>query len=272
MIRTLYRALLRGPRFRGRHRLEAMLRGWLAPARDRAPEGLVMELDAQEWLQIHLLGGEELEPATIALIKRLLLPGDTMIDVGSHVGFHALVAAGRVGPGGRVIALDPQPYNCERVLINAELNGLNNLLMVGAAAGPRDGTVVLRNQKRNDKARLTLAGEGVSDVAIRFEAPVVALDSLMARHGVTAIRLLKIDVEGYEAEVLDGAAATLAMTENLVFECLPETDPAVVARIMATLEAAGFSLKQLDGAAWRPGQVAPEHNIWAVRAPERQGL
>lgn len=264
MIRFLYKGLLRMPRFRGRHRLEALLRRSLLPTVDTV-DGIRMELDPQEWLQIHLLAGDLPEPVTTALFRSLLRPGDVCIDVGAHVGFLTLAAAQCVGRDGRVIAIEPQPYNCERILINSQANGLENIVVIMAAAGEEDGFVRLHNQKRNDKARLTLAGGGVSDVATLFEVPVLRVDSVVARHGLDRVRLLKIDVEGFEREVFAGARNTLAATDNVVFECLPEMDPAVVQVLVETLIASGFSLRQVDGTPWSPGRPLIEHNVWATR-------
>lgn len=265
MIRFLYKGLLRLPRFRGRHRLEAILRRGLMPAVDTV-DGIRMELDPQEWLQIHLLAGDLPEPVTTALFRSLLRPGDVCVDVGAHVGFLTLAAAQRVGRAGRVIAIEPQPYNCDRILINSQANGLENIVVVMAAAGEEDGFVRLHNQKRNDKARLTLSGGGVSDVATLFEVPVVRVDSVARRHGLDRVRLLKIDVEGFEREVFAGARDTLAATENVVFECLPEMDPAVVQALVDTLIDSGFSLRQVDGSPWSPGGALVEHNVWAARS------
>lgn len=224
-----------------------------------------MELDPQEWLQIHLMAGDLPEPATTALFRSLLRPGDACIDVGAHVGFLTLAAAQVVGRTGRVIAIEPQPYNCERILINSQANGLENIVVVMAAAGEEDGFVRLHNQKRNDKARLTLSGGGVSNVATLFEVPVVRIDTVAARHGLDRIRLLKIDVEGFEREVFAGARETLALTDNVVFECLPEMDPVVVQVLVDTLIASGFSLHQVDGTPWSPGGPLFEYNVWAAR-------
>ncbi|MDQ0463130.1 FkbM family methyltransferase [Caulobacter ginsengisoli] len=266
MIHALYKALLRGPRFRGRHRLENLLRRMLMPPVDTV-DGVRMELDPQEWLQIHMLAGQPTEPATTALFRRLLKAGDTYIDIGAHVGFHALAAAQCVGPTGRVLAVEPQPYNCAKLLINSQINGLTNILVVMSAAGDSDGMIVLHDQKRNDKARLSVVeGAGISDVATRFEVPIQRIDTLHERHAPGPVRLLKIDVEGYERQVLSGAAATLEVTENLVFECLPDSSPEMVAELVATLTGAGFSLRQVDGSPWTPGGAAIEHNVWAARA------
>ncbi|MFZ5669634.1 MAG: FkbM family methyltransferase [Pseudomonadota bacterium] len=266
MIRSLYKALLRMPRFRGRHRLEAVFRRWLLPAVDTV-DGIQMELDPQEWLQIHLMAGELPEPATTALLRSLLRPGDVCIDVGAHVGFLTLAAAQRVGPTGQVVAIEPQPYNCDRILMNSQANGLENIVVVMAAAGDRDGFARLHNQKRNDKARLTLAGGGVSDVSTRFEVPLARVDSVAARWGLDRVRLIKIDVEGFEREVFAGARETLARADHVIFECLPDMDPAVVRVLVETLRAEGFTLRGVDGAAWAPGAALVEHNVWASRAP-----
>jgi len=264
MIRALYKLVLGLPSFRGRHRLDGALRGLLQPPVDMV-DGLKMELDPLEWTQIEFLSGKLPETQTLALIRNLLNPGDVCIDIGAHVGLHALVAAQAVGPTGQVLALDPQPYNCDRLLNNAALNGFNHILVLVAAAGDQDGFVVLHNQKRNDKTRLTLAGAGVSDAATRFETPVMKLDTLAARHNIHAVDLIKIDVEGYEREVLRGGAGVLAVTRNVIFESLPETGKSMVQETAGVLIGLGFTLRQVDGSPWEPGQTSIDNNVWAAR-------
>lgn len=264
MIRTIYKLVLRQPKYRGRHRLDNALRGFLRPPVDRVA-GFRMELDPLEWNQIDLLSGNLPEARTLKLFQQLLKPGDVCVDVGAHVGLHALVAAQAVGPKGRVLAVDPQAYNADRILTNAELNGLSNILVIVAAAGEADGFVVLKNQKRNDKTRLTLAGDGVSDVATRFEVPILKLDTLAARHKLSRVSVLKIDVEGYERQVLGGAGGFLDITDNVIFESLPGTDPDAAAAIADLLIAKGFELRQIDGSPWAPGQPAIEYNVWAAK-------
>jgi FkbM family methyltransferase len=269
MMRSIYTALLRGPRFRGRARLEAFFRDRLAPSGDEVC-GLKMQLDPQEWLQVDLLAGRSFEPLTTRLFKTVLGEGDTCIDVGAHVGFHTLMAARAVGGTGRVIAVDPQPYTCERLITNARLNALTNILVVCAAAGASDGFVVLPTQRPSDKARLSLVGPGVSDDRTSFEVALVRLDALAERHQISGVRLLKIDVEGYESEVLRGARALLERTENIILELLPDADPEAAVRVTVELDAMGFELRTVDGAAWQLGQSLPESNLWAHRGAPRR--
>ena len=155
MLFKLYRATLRLPKFRGQSRITAFLRRQLAPSVTEI-DGVRMQLDPMEWAQIDILKYGCLEPSTLALFKRLLHPGDTYIDVGAHVGYHALMARKLIGPTGHILAIEPQPYNCEKLLINASLNDIANITTVVAAVGERDGTIVLHDQVATDKSRLIL--------------------------------------------------------------------------------------------------------------------
>jgi len=264
MMRALFKLALRITRIRGLNRLDRPLRNLARPPVDRVGD-LNMELDPFEGSQLDLMAGHIAESGTLALMRRLLEPGDTFVDVGAHVGLHSLVAGKAVGPGGRVFAIDPQPYCCDRVLTNAALNGLANVLVIAAAAGDHDGFVTLHSQQRGDHTRLTLTGAGIADLPARFEAPLVRLDTLTERHGIGAIKILKIDVEGYEVSVLAGAARALKVTGNLIFEHLPQAGEAAGRDMAALIGAAGFDLRQIDGTSWVPGQPASENNLWAAR-------
>src|SRR5437870_1459108 len=108
-----YRCFLRSFDFRGKTRIESLVRSVLyTPRRSKVARDLVMELDPLEWTQIDLLRDGCIEPRTIALYESILRPGDVYMDVGAHVGFHTLMARSVIGREGRVIAVEPQPYNC----------------------------------------------------------------------------------------------------------------------------------------------------------------
>lgn len=264
MMRALFKLALRITRIRGLNRLDRPLRNLARQPVDRVGD-LKMALDPLEGAQLDLMAGHVAEAGTLSLIRRLLAPGDVFVDVGAHVGLHSLTAARAVGADGRVLAIDPQPYCCERLLTNAALNHLNNIVVVAAAAGDRDGVIMLHSQQGGDHTRLTLAGAGAADLPARFEAPIVRLDTLTDRHRIGSIKVLKIDVEGYEAQVIAGAAGALHATENLIFEHLPLAGERAGREIAATLGATGFDLRQIDGAPWSPGQAALENNLWAAR-------
>src|SRR5438445_13638437 len=130
VLETAYNFVLQLPAFRGKGRIESYLRQRLRPSPCRISGGLTMELDPEESIQIELRTLGRLEPATTALFDCLLKPADSFVDVGAHVGYHTLCARRVLGERGRIFAIDPQPYNCQKILINAELNGFTNITVV----------------------------------------------------------------------------------------------------------------------------------------------
>ena len=195
MMYRVYRAALHLPRYLGHYRITTFLRRVMVPGVSAVDHGCLMQLDPLEWPQIGVMITGGMEPKTSALFRKLLRPGDTYIDVGAHVGYHALLARQAVGATGRVLAVEPQPYNCNKILVNAALNGFSNITTIVGAAGDRDGVVTLRDQAPYDKSRLSLQATGIHDRSVEFEVPVWTLGTLVRRQKIGKIRLLKIDVE-----------------------------------------------------------------------------
>jgi FkbM family methyltransferase len=260
-----YNFILRLPGFKGKAKIEAMFRALLKPHISTVHHDIRMELDPEEWLQIDLRASGHLEPRTTALFERILRPGDAYVDVGAHVGYHSLLAARLVGASGRIFAIDPQPYNCAKILTNAELNRFANITVIAAAVDEAEGFVSLENQSRQDKARLTLASPGVNDGALTFVVPKITLRWLLETYELRPVTLLKIDVEGFELEVLKGTGDAIRAIENIVFEVLPGEDADRTRAIERMLRDCGFQMFDVDDAAWRPGQACAENNIWARR-------
>jgi FkbM family methyltransferase len=263
MLYAAYRHFLRLPYFRGRDRIAEAFRFMLGPNVTTVRNGLKMQLDPVEYAQVEILRTGTSEESTIRLYEQILTTGDTYVDVGAHVGFHALVARSLVGPTGQLIAIDPQPYNCDRILSNAGLNGFTNISVIVAAIGPKCGLVTLNNQMPQDKSKLSLSENWQHDEAQQpFTVAVCRLDSVTEH--LPRIRLLKIDVESYEWELLQGAHDTLAKADNVIIELHPESSG--VRPSADLLKETGFSLSDVLGKPWEPGQICEGHNVWAKRA------
>lgn len=280
MRRFLLNSVLALPRFPGHGRLLRLVRnGCYQPYERTLDRSLRMELDVFEWTQLTMAAGRYTEPKTVDLIRRLLSAGDVFIDVGAHVGTMGLVARQCVGPAGRVLAVEPQPYNCQRILRNWELNGFDNLTLLVAAAGAVEGSVSLPQQSATDKSRLSLALPMPDALGLNFTVPMVTLASTITQQRLERIRLLKIDVEGYELEVLRGLGSAAHRVENIVFEVLaiPDAQPngnGAALDSMATMNwcmSHGFELVTVLGEAWDGKLPVPESNLWARRSAAKPG-
>jgi len=140
----------------------------------------------------------------IALLAALTRPGDTLIDVGAHIGTHAVPLARHLTPRGRLIAYEPQPVMAALLEANLALNDIPWVEVRLAAVGAAPGRVVL------PVVDYTRAGQNFGGVSLlgahsEGDLPLERLDDLGARPAV-----IKIDVEGMELDVLKGAAATIA--------------------------------------------------------------
>lgn len=231
-----------------------------------------MELDPLEWIQVELLQRGVLEQPLVDAMSRVLRPGDTFVDVGSHIGFYSLVGCKLVGESGRVIAIDPQPYNATRLLRDAELNGFAHLQVHIAAVGEAEQFLTLANQSVTDKARLTLAegpvvgGGHVNDVNQHFVVPLRRLDNLLRESGMNKVRLIKISVVGYEWAVVRGLGSLLGGIEHLVIDMRDDTTSGKPFELVQQLLRSNYALTTLNGQDWKPGEPLPANCLFATLA------
>lgn len=140
--------------------------------------------------------------------------GATVVDVGANIGVFSSWAAARVGPGGRLLSVEPHPLAFERLVENVEPFGAS----VSArrfACGQQDGQVDLRYVP----GRLSVSSiKPRADRTRSVRVPVRRLDQLVAEAGLDQIDLMKIDVEGAEQEVLEGAGGILPSVRRVVME------------------------------------------------------
>jgi FkbM family methyltransferase len=268
MLLNFYRRLLRLPAFKGKSRLIQLFRNaFFSPQIARVGDGIVLDLDPMEWNQSDILRDGIIEPLTTELYRKLLRQGDTYVDVGAHIGFHTLVARNYVGETGRVIAIEPQPYNCHKILTNWRANKFENLVLYIAAVGEDNDNIPLHFQDPAETSRLSLCLEPVNDQPQIFHVPMMRLDNILRGQEVSHVRLLKIDVEGYELKTLNGLGTSSGMVENIILEVL-ETSSKLSEKsemLIETLRKLGYSLKSVDGKPWTQGLPLSENNLWAAR-------
>lgn len=138
------------------------------------------------------------------LAKYSLKPGDTVIDCGAYIGEFTLYAGMAVGAAGKVIAFEPDAGIYKKLLANIELNGLKNVIAVNKGLWSKDG--VLKFVGDNIKGYSFMFAESTAGAV---DAPVVSLDSELARLDLKHVDFIKADIEGAELEFMRGAVKTL---------------------------------------------------------------
>jgi len=161
------------------------------------------------------------EPYETSLVLTLLRPGDVFIDVGANVGYFSVVAASVVGAQGAVFAFEPDPGNCRLLRANAELNGLDDRVIVVEAAlsdasGP--GELFLSADNLGDH-QVYAGNESRSSVPIDL---LQGSEYLAAR--LQRMDLLKVDTQGAEFRVMTGLMPllqSLAQPPRIIIELTP---------------------------------------------------
>jgi FkbM family methyltransferase len=176
------------------------------------------------------------EPEQTGLFERHVRPGDTVLDVGAHVGYYTVLSAVLAGPSGAVWSFEPNPTNAGFLRRHVEINGLAQVRVEQAAVSDAEGTA------RFDFGTGSGTGHLSSDGAI--EVRTLRLDDVCAAHGIVP-GAIKIDVEGAEAAVLEGGAKTIESARPVIF--LSTHGPEPHAACVAWLRARGYALAPIVG-------------------------
>ncbi len=130
-------------------------------------------------------------------LREYLPKGGVFIDVGANVGTYAVTMGYHLGPRGRVVAIEPHPVTNARLVFNARISGLTNVIAVAAAASERDGELRITTHNIN-------LGASYISTDGNIKVPARRLVTILRDASIEHIDALKIDVEGYEDRVLIG--------------------------------------------------------------------
>ncbi|MGB9467190.1 MAG: FkbM family methyltransferase, partial [Candidatus Acidiferrum sp.] len=142
-------------------------------------------------------------------VQRLLRPGMTVVDIGAHHGLYTLLAAKRVGRQGRVIAFEPSPRECRRLAKHLRLNRCTNVDVETCAVGNVTGEADLYWVDGFRDWGNSLRPPEVPEPTRRVRVPVRTLDDVLAERGIDHVDFIKLDTEGGEMAVLEGAKRLL---------------------------------------------------------------
>lgn len=164
-------------------------------------------LTAALWLNPHERLMEEI------FLAEFVKSGDFIVDVGANIGTISLALAKKIEGQGQIYAFEPHPRIYSYLENNIKLNKQNQCILTHCTAlGEKAGTMFFSD--KSDDTNNQLGTEGKLKVAIQMLDEVIPYKQ--------PISLLKIDVEGFEYQVLQGASRVLEQTDFIYLECIPE--------------------------------------------------
>jgi FkbM family methyltransferase len=208
-----------------------------------------------DFIQMYLWLFDIWEPDLTAFISERLSAGDVFIDVGANIGYFSALAARRVGPTGSVLAVEAAPRVFASLSETVRLNGIGGIVRsVNKAAAARRGEItVFAGPAHNIGLTTTVQTRGFEEQGVVEALP---LDDLVTPQELRAARLVKIDVEGGEDEVLAGMHSFLLHCRDDA-EILIELSPLWWADetkrpidVLQPLFDAGFQAYEMDNNYW----------------------
>jgi FkbM family methyltransferase len=222
-IRTNIRGLLppilsRLPRFPGKGRITLVLDALLTDSANPASylvvgvmdNGCRLRFDLRGWSQKFAFYYRDMEGDYVSAMRRLYR-GGVFVDVGSSIGLYVVGLADLVREhGARVAAFEPVPFNRETQNVNVGLNGAEEIVDVFPfALGACEAVLAMQTDPRHADNNAFIATSGDVEVAVR------RLDDVA--RGWPPIGLMKIDIEGFEPAMLEGARETIERDRPIIF-------------------------------------------------------
>jgi FkbM family methyltransferase len=148
------------------------------------------------------------EPHVVDFLCKTIKAGWRCIDVGAFIGYYTLLLSWFVGDEGDVVAFEPAAPAGDRLLHAVRVNNIHNVRLERKALASVDGQVDL-HVERGEDGRIGTGSSLIRNVGESVPVPAESLDTYVRRLAFQRLDLVKVDVEGAELEVLEGAQQTL---------------------------------------------------------------
>lgn len=211
---------------------------------------------------------KDFEPEDSQFFREAIRPTDICFDVGGNVGFFAMLMAHRAAQG-QVHVFEPIPLNAALIKTNAELNGFTNLHVHNVAVGDKECTVQFSISI--DSAYSSMKATGRRDEERSLEVPMRSLDKYVDDAGIARVDIMKVDVEGAEGMVIEGASKLLSDAERRprlvlleLFEPNLKPFETSVERIVNRMIEFGYTPQVHDGTGLIPFDLSMSNKFYNV--------
>jgi FkbM family methyltransferase len=168
------------------------------------------------------------EPLTTKVIASQLNKGMVCLDIGSNIGYYAILESRIVGQEGKVICIEPSALNFQYLRKNLEMEGKSNIQTYNVAVGDIDESVYLVADNRSNLCRVVKQSElnpianGYNEdkhlgVRTLSKIPMKRIDSLIGELAIDRLDLVRMDPEGYESNIYRGMKSTIQKYKPMLF-------------------------------------------------------
>lgn len=175
---------------------------------------LKMLLTLKDWVQFNLFIYGQYENNETKLVRKLCRNESVFFDIGANVGYYSLIAA-KTNPNNRIYAFEPVSRTYERAAANIKLNQLNNVFLHKKIISNHSGVASINVGNENNWGMSSLVQhDQLSGNSEQVES--ITLDNFVKEQKINRLDLVKIDVEGFEMNVLEGMNDTLNLFKPII--------------------------------------------------------
>jgi FkbM family methyltransferase len=236
-------------------------------------EGLIFLARPGVQVDWHVFFFGTYEPGVRRIFRKVLPLGGVALDIGANVGWHTLLMASLVGPSGRVLAVEANPFLRQRLYDHLCLNRFRQVDVMPYAVADTEGMIEFYAPALNDpdsgNGHVVEPGPAVRDGTIRVEAR--RLDAIISASGIGRLDLIKIDVEGFEWRVFRGGEETIAkFRPHIIFEYDRKSGsrgggtPELISEFFRAQRYQLFAIRRNRAQAIESGSWPQSAEIWAV--------
>lgn len=227
--------------------------------------GFFIQISIDEFLTGGYLHIGEINPFETKILRTILQDNDIFFDVGAYIGWYSLNASQKVGKKGKVFAFEPNPSVAKLLEANCRRNKFNNIIIQKVALSDSNGYQdfwmggedMLGSLKKENTSRFS---KKIKSIRVKINT----LDTFFKERKIKKIRLIKIDAEGSDLQVIKGARSILKKFSPYliieVFGLTQETDKKRDEEIISYLSRFGYKPYELtlDGLRLYRGKQKPQ--------------
>jgi len=184
------------------------------------------------------------EPVTTEIVSKKLRDGMVCVDAGGNIGYYATLESKKVGKNGKVIAIEPSPLNFRYLEKNLELQNQSNYEVHNFACGKEDGELSFLVHDISNMCKVVKDGDNIPEGMEVIKIPVKKLDTFLNSIGIAKIDFLRMDIEGSELNLFEGAKNIIKNSKPMIqFEFHPgKLGPANTRKVLEYLKSENYEV------------------------------